>query len=185
LSRWIPRHPQRWALLTTALAIGCGGQDENGDLGIGRGIAGGLTLAELTTEDANRLCDDAVQALRAEVDLDRLTCTGVGLLGAALVGGDAAVCEGLVTECLSEPPPATDETQWVYGCDFADPERREGCDVTVAEAAVCLEQTIEVLAGAISCDLLDAEEANGVDPYPDSCADLAARCPGVFEGDDL
>jgi len=168
--------------LGTGLALAGCGDDGGGGGGIAAGVDGDTTLADLSDEDAVRICMNISDALERRVDIVELNCTSAGIFAAALGDGTVATCEAEAAACVDDPPPEAEEE--TFDCDPSEVNDTD-CDVTVDEAAACLEDQLDALAdfaALLTCDLLESAEEPDVDEpeTPASCVPLEERCPDIF-----
>jgi hypothetical protein len=154
------------------------GGDDDGDDGDDGGDDGGVTLAELSEEDARALCEEALDGFGEAITELICYATGIGSSG-----GDVEACEMTVADCIAETEPmdeacAVDPDDEMELPDCAD-------EITVAEMRTCIEATRDqflALVEGISCesDVEDLPDAENIE-LPEECMALQAQCPELFE----
>jgi hypothetical protein len=150
---------------------GDGDGDQQGD-GDGKpgSVPDGTKISAVTPAQAALLCKEFEQRSAGLIEqLDKVTCTVVGLSYAAQGGGQT--CEEVRDECLSEPSEAEP-------CDLS--EGGETCDATVGEYRACVDASLKSLQdfySDLSCesDLESLPEEEP--PMPAQCTALFAKCP--------
>lgn len=183
-----PRLVGRCGLLAVFASWALGACDDGGG-GIDSGVTGTKELGELTSDEAEKICDAAQEfgkAVLSERAYARFACATL-----ALQEGDVEACRDTQAACekgqldggadlvgaplfgLQRQAPACFEAS-----DFS------GCDATVAALESCYEALIAQRQRQLylpRCESLAASGAPMIDepPPPPVCATFEAKCPGL------
>ena len=148
---------------TTFVALAC-------LLGSACGFSSGLDPEtegkDLSEKETKAFCEaqrDYMEGVLSEEDAKNFACHLGAMIATALSGGDKAMCEEKVEECLDEEPEEAEETECP---DVVD----EDCEATVAEMEACVEERAEAikkLAEEITCDDVgDEPDEDANEPGP-------------------
>ncbi len=170
------RSPTPHTLLLACFVAACGG---DGGGPVDSGLPADKTGAELSSDEAETLCNAAAENLASQVTEAEQTnafCVGIGLAFAAQAGGTAAECEQLAKMCRDNPEENGQQPGDMCTLGF----ELSTCTATVADLEACLTERNEASAEAIrgiSCDDIADEPATPA--AGPACTKIKTSCPGA------
>jgi hypothetical protein len=181
-------------------AVGCGGDDDDDDgreaAGGGSGtaapfeagVSGEKPFADLSSDEAQRLCTAFDSYLTSRITPDMMKKYGCNLQAALVVQSDAE-CAAKVDECLQQATgePAGDLGAPTVSCE-AQSTLQSSCAATVSEFQACAVAMIDqavTLLGAMTCESMRSALQSGdqtpsaeAPALPEACQKLEQTCPG-------
>lgn len=134
-------------------------------------------VSDMTDDELKALCERALDAAGTGQSL-RAACMA-GAKTVAALAGDPSQCQPAYDKCVKEGQTAVPDSG--IECDTGEIKKAfQGCKATGTELLRCTEDSAAALAKAmqgITCDP-SSKLPQGKLPMPQSCLDLAQRCPG-------
>ncbi len=155
-------------LSLSSLLWSCGG---------GSGTDQSKKLSDLTEQDIAAICQESIDLFVEHMGQETICKLSAVIM---IAFGDQEQCNSMYTQCMATP---FDPITTAGECDLSEQIPAE-CDATVGEFMQCEEEAIiflgEILSG-ISCSssMEDLAALEGIEQGPQSCIDLAEKCPNL------
>lgn len=162
-----------FGVLGCLLVLACGGD------GTDSGVPANKTVGELTSQEAQAICDASAKRVAPSV-----ACALAGMTAGAIAvltkGDPVAVCGEAMQRCDSQQRPAG-------RCALVTTRTKaRSCDVTAGELEQCARAAADVINAAFerfSCDSLTTQPRGPRVEEPAICKDLERRCPALDDDD--